>query len=98
MLAAWYIGAALRGFVYSYAPERVVVGGGVASLSGLLPAVAARLVEELAGYPGLPEHAEPGFVTAPALGGRAGSLGALVLAERALEAGRHTDGASRVAR
>ena len=84
-LATWYIAAALRGFVYSFAPERIVVGGGVASLPGLLPAVAARLVVELAGYPGLPEHAEPGFVTAPTLGGRAGTLGAIVLAQRALD-------------
>ena len=83
-LAAWYVAAALRGFVYSYAPERIVVGGGVASLPGLLPAVSARLVEELAGYPGLAEHSEPGFVTSPALGARAGTLGALVLAENAL--------------
>jgi fructokinase len=83
-LATWYIAAALRGFVYSYAPERIVVGGGVASLPGLLPAVAVRLVDELAGYPGLPEHAADGFVTRPQLGGRAGTLGALVLAERAL--------------
>jgi len=86
-LATFYLAAALRGFVYAYAPERIVVGGGVAGLSGLLPAVRARLVEELAGYPGLPEHGGPDFVTAPALGARAGALGSLVLAERAL-AGR----------
>ena len=83
-LATWYVAAALRGLVYSYAPERIVVGGGVAALPGLLPAVSIRLVEELAGYPGLPEHSQPGFVAAPQLGGRSGTLGALVLAERAL--------------
>ncbi|MFN8224312.1 MAG: ROK family protein [Gaiellales bacterium] len=87
-LASWYLAAAFRGFVYSFAPERIVVGGGVASLPGLLEAVGEHLVEQLAGYPGLPEHAAAGFVTAPGLGGRAGSLGALVLAERALHAGR----------
>jgi fructokinase len=83
-LAAWYIAAGLRGFVYSFAPERMVVGGGVLSLPGLLPAIRERLQLELAGYPGLPEHADPDFVSPPLLGGRAGSLGALVLAETAL--------------
>lgn len=82
-LAAWYLGVALRGFVYAFAPQRIVVGGGVSQLPGLLPAAAERLVSELAGYPGLPEHEAPGFVTAPALGGRAGTLGAMVLAEQA---------------
>mgnify|MGYP000907698596 CR=1 FL=1 len=87
-LAAWYIGAGLRGFVYSFAPERIVLGGGVASLPGLLDAVLVRLRDELAGYPGLPEHLEDAFVCAPALGGRAGSLGALVIAEAALRGPR----------
>ena len=84
-LAAWYLAAGLRGFVYSFAPERIVVGGGVMLLPGLLPALRARLTIELAGYPGLPEHLAEEFVSAPLLGGRAGSLGALVLAEAALE-------------
>jgi fructokinase len=83
-LAAWYIAAGLRGFVYSFAPERMVVGGGVLALPDLLHAIRERLHMELAGYPGLLEHADPGFVCAPLLGGRAGSLGALVLAETAL--------------
>ena len=82
-LAAWYLAAGLRGFVYSYAPQRIVVGGGVMSLPGLLPAVRERLRIELAGYPGLVEHTDDAFVCAPVLGGRAGSLGALVLAETA---------------
>jgi fructokinase len=82
-LAAWYLAAGLRGFVYAFAPERIVVGGGVMSLPGLLPAIRERLSSQLAGYPGLAEHADEAFVCAPMLGGRAGSLGALVLAETA---------------
>lgn len=84
VLAAWYLAAGLRSFVYSFAPERIVVGGGVASMPGLLSATRERLQIELAGYPGFPEHADPGFVCAPLLGGRAGGLGALVLAESVL--------------
>lgn len=82
-LEAGYLAAGLRNLVYTIAPERIVVGGGVAKLPGLLPQVHDRLVEELAGYPGLPEHTAAGFVVPAALGDLAGPLGALVLAEHA---------------
>jgi fructokinase len=83
-LAAGYLGAGLRTLVYALAPQRIVLGGGVASLPGLHERVRAMLHSELAGYPGLPEHDAAGFVVPPALGGRAGGLGALVLADEAL--------------
>ncbi len=84
-IVAGYLAAGIRGLVYTLAPRRVVVGGGVANLPGLFPVLRRRLVRELAGYPGLPEHASAGFVVPAALGGRAGPLGALVLAEQALD-------------
>lgn len=83
-LEAGYLAAGLRNVVYALAPERIVVGGGVAKLPGLLPAVGERLRADLAGYPGLPEHARDDFVVPAALGDRAGALGALVLAEGAV--------------
>jgi len=79
-LVAWYLAHGLRNVVYALAPERIVLGGGVASLPGLVPRVREQLVVALGGYPGLPEHAAPGFVVAAALGGRAGVVGALLLA------------------
>ena len=84
-LAAAYLALGLRSLVYALAPERVVLGGGVAGLPGLVDGVGAALRRELAGYPGLPEHDDPAFVVAPELGARAGVLGALVLAEQARE-------------
>ena len=49
---AHYLAAGLRNVVYVLAPERIVLGGGVAGLPGLLPALRARLAAALAGYPG----------------------------------------------
>jgi len=70
----------LASLVYALAPERIVLGGGVAALRGLHARIRQHLVARLAGYPGLPEHEDDAFVTSPALGGRVGVLGALVLA------------------
>jgi fructokinase len=82
-LEAFYLAAGLRNIVYALAPERIVIGGGVSQLPGLLPQIGVELQETLSGYPGLTEHAAPDFVAPAALGGRAGAVGALVLAERA---------------
>lgn len=82
-LAAAYVAVGLMSLVYALAPERIVLGGGVADLPGLHARVHRQLMSCLAGYPGLPEHADAAFVVPPALGGRAGALGALVLAESA---------------
>jgi fructokinase len=82
-LVAWYVADGLRSMVYTLAPQRIVIGGGVAEMPGLLPAIRSRLVEILGGYPGLPEHARDDFVVATALDGLAGTYGAFVLAERA---------------
>lgn len=83
-LEATYLAAGIATLVYAVAPERVVVGGGVASLPGLLPRLRAGLRDALAGYPGLPEHDDDAFVQPAALGGMAGPRGCLVLAEAAL--------------
>ena len=91
-LASAYLASGLRALVYALAPERIVLGGGVASLPGLHDLIRAALRDELGGYPGLPEHDDECFVVAPELGARAGSLGALVLAESALAAGPEAAG------
>lgn len=83
-LVAGYLASGVRSLVYTLAPRRVVVGGGLGSMPGLVEATRAELVARLGGYPGLPEHADPGFVVPAELGGLAGPLGTLVLAERAL--------------
>lgn len=83
-IEAHYIAEGFRNIVYVIAPERIIVGGGVSAIDGLLPQVRLKLAESLAGYPGLPGHEKPDFVTAPGLGDRSGIAGAFALAEIAL--------------
>lgn len=83
-LEAAYLAGGIRQLVYALAPERVIVGGGVASLPGLREEIQRRLLAELAGYGEEPEHRDA-FVTAPGLGASAGVLGAIALAQAAAD-------------
>ncbi|KQY75402.1 ROK family protein [Brevundimonas sp. Root1423] len=81
------LGALLHNLVLTVAPQRILMGGGVVSgRPFLLPRVRSALVESLGGY-GVAQgvtDADTGFVTAPALGDRAGPLGAIALAQDAV--------------
>jgi fructokinase len=79
---AHYVAAGIRNLVYTLAPERVIVGGGVGQMPGLVERVNEKLVEMMAGYATQPEH-EEAFVVRPALGDDAGIAGGFVLAEQA---------------
>ena len=81
----FYLAAGVRSIVYALAPERVVVGGGLSEMPGVVAAARAELRAQLAGYPGLAEHAEPAFLVPADLGGGAGPAGTLILAEQAAE-------------
>jgi len=85
-LEAAYLASGLRTIVYALAPERVILGGGVINLPGLVPRIRERLAARLGGYPGLAEHAIQGFVREAGLGQLAGARGALAIAEAALGA------------
>jgi fructokinase len=81
------LGALLHNLVLTVAPQRILLGGGVVSGQPfLIPRLRSALVESLGGYAAAPAIAEAGlaFVTAPALGDRAGPLGALALAQDAI--------------
>jgi fructokinase len=82
-LETFYLTQLVRNLVYTLAPERIILGGGVSLIPGLVERVGERLGVELAGYPGFPEH-ESGFVVPPGLGNHSGLAGGLVLAETAL--------------
>jgi len=87
-LEAAYLADGLRNIVYTISPQRIVLGGGVVAMPGLIERVRERLRDSLGGYPGTPELGADDFVAPAALGAMAGVLGAIVLAERAaLEAG-----------
>jgi fructokinase len=87
-LEAHYLAAGLRTAVYAFAPERIILGGGVAQMSGLVERVRRELAATLGGYPGLPEYERPDFVVIAGLGDLAGPGGALEFAARAAKGSR----------
>jgi fructokinase len=80
---AHYLAEGVRNVVYTIAPERVIIGGGITEMPGLFPEIRRKLAATLNGYPGLPEHETDDFVVPPGLGNLAGIAGAIVLAEAA---------------
>jgi fructokinase len=84
-LEAQYVALGLANVVCALSPERIILGGGLTKEPTLLPRVRERLRELLAGYFDAPElkDAIGDFVVRPALGDRAGVLGAIALAQGA---------------
>ncbi|CAN5380112.1 ROK family protein [soil metagenome] len=73
--------------VLTTAPERILIGGGVGQgQAHLLPRIRAALVESLNGYGAAPRIAAAvdAFLVHPALGNRAGPMGAIALAQNVL--------------
>ena len=81
---AAYLAAGIRNVVYTLAPQRIVIGGGVRNLPGLFPAIRRHLADQLNGYPGLPEQVAEDFVVPAGCGDDAGTMGALALAAAAV--------------
>ena len=84
-LEARYLALGIVCVICVLSPERVVIGGGVMNRPGLLELVRSEVVGLMNGYLAAPVLGDgiSGFVTAPALGPRAGVLGALALAASA---------------
>jgi len=82
-LEAHYLALALVGFICTLSPQRIVLGGGVMEQPQLLPLIRREVKALLNRYIQAPEILDDieGYVVAPALRGRAGVIGALVLAE-----------------
>lgn len=86
VLEAEYLALALRTFVCTLSPQRIIIGGGVMHVESLFPLVRERLQELLAGYVqhrAIIDEIES-YVVPPALGDQAGILGGVALAQRAL--------------
>lgn len=80
-LVARYLALGLANIVTVLSPRRIVVGGGVMRHPSLLARVREHVRAIVAGYVPVPEQ----LIVAPALGERAGVLGALALASRATQ-------------
>jgi fructokinase len=94
-LEAEYLALGILCIVSVFSPERIILGGGVMERNGLLGQVGAKLRDLLAGYLQTPLLGEEirAFLVPPALGDRAGVLGAIALAEAALGSGARTEAA-----
>jgi fructokinase len=80
-LEARYLALGLTNIIMMLSPRRIIVGGGVMRQSFLLARVREEMRALLAGYVRMPED----LLVPPALGERAGVLGALALARGGLE-------------
>jgi fructokinase len=89
-LEADYLALGVLNVICTLSPERIILGGGVMKAPTLLPLVRRRVSELASGYFDTPEltDAVDTYIVVPALGDRAGVLGALELA-RLTVAGRH---------
>lgn len=82
-LEARYLGQLVALVVLAYSPDRIALGGGVLSRTGLLSRVRASVLRELSGYIPRPELSPSGieaYLVSPGLGTRAGLIGAFQLA------------------
>jgi fructokinase len=94
LLEARYLALALVNFICTLSPERIVIGGGVMSKTSLYPLVRAQVLALLNNYVRAPQilEAMDDYIVPPWLGGHAGVLGALALAQQVVE---ESDAASR---
>jgi fructokinase len=83
-LEAEYISYALINYICTLSPQRIIIGGGVMQRKKLLPLIHEQVRKRLNDYIHLPEIEEEieKYIVLPALGNRAGILGALALAEQ----------------
>lgn len=88
-LESRYLAAAVTNLVLVTSPQVVIMGGGVMSVPGLLPAVRAGVRALLAGYVDSPMLGEgiDRYIVGPGLGADSGVLGALALGQAVLGRG-----------
>jgi len=84
-LEADYVAQAVVNTILFVSPQRIILGGGVMEQLHLFPKIRALTLQKLNGYinvDAITQHIDR-YIVPPALGNRAGMLGALVLAMRA---------------
>ncbi len=86
-IEAHYIALAMANLILNYSPCRIVAGGGVMQHTGLFPLVRRKVQQLLNGYIESPQIIESidQYIVPPALGNRAGVLGAIALAIDSIE-------------
>lgn len=78
-----YVGQAITGYICMLAPEKIILGGGVMNVPGLIERIRAAVLAHINGYLALePMEQMDDYIVLPGCGGDQGILGALVLAKR----------------
>jgi fructokinase len=82
-MEAHYLAYGLVNFICTLSPQRIVMGGGVMEQSHLFPLIRQKVQSLLNGYVQSPAILDQidGYIVPPALGKRAGVLGAIALAQ-----------------
>jgi fructokinase len=83
-LEARYLALGLVSCIYVLSPERIILGGGIMQQAQLFPLIRAQVQQQLNGYLKYPavQEAIDSYIVPPGLGGAAGVLGAIALAEQ----------------
>lgn len=86
-IEAHYIALALVNFILTLSPQRIILGGGVMQQHQVFPLIRTKVQAFLNEYIRSPEIIEKidEYIVPPALGGRAGVLGAIALGYLAVE-------------
>lgn len=90
-LEAHYLALALANYIYTLSPQRIILGGGVGGQAALLPLIRRNVQDLLNGYvqaPAVTQNIDE-YIVPPALGNRAGMLGAIALAQEAHASASH---------
>ena len=86
-LEAHYIGLALHSLICTLSPTRIILGGGVMQQAHLFPMIRKEVLDSLNGYVQSNDLLEQidEYIVPPGLGGRAGVLGAIALAQNVFD-------------
>ncbi len=82
-----YLSMAMVSYICTLSPKRIVLGGGVMQQKHLFPRIRERVLTLLNGYiqsPAILQNMDS-YIVPPALGNRAGVLGAIALAQEAVD-------------
>jgi len=82
-LEGYYISQALMQYILILSPQKIIIGGGVMNQSQVFSSIFKYLPELIKDYISLPELTS--YIVSPGLGDRAGIIGSLLLADRALK-------------
>ncbi|MBE9067806.1 ROK family protein [Leptolyngbya cf. ectocarpi LEGE 11479] len=87
-LEAHYLAVGLVNFMLTFSPERIILGGGVMEQKQLFGLIRSQVRQQMSTYLKVPKIMNDidSYIVPPKLGGKAGIMGAFVLAQQAAKA------------